>query len=409
MLKAILNSGKFVLASNLIERLVSVIIFWLIARVYGAEIYGQIATVFAFSGILDIFFQFGYPIYVQRETAKGSKNIHYIIRQMLSTRVIFSFLFILIALTYFHFVNPELPSVLVLLISSAVCIVSVSQIINAYFYGTHKNKVVMNSIIISRIFLFVLCITLLLLHYNYVYVLIIFFAAYTIQLIYLLLNWQKEENIKLDLLKDYDLKLNRQLIISCLPLAIAMVFNMTYDRVDTVLISAIKDFKQAGFYNAAYSLYKMPLMALSIIFVPAFSNITSISSSKEEVKKEFTRLFRVISFYAVICFCLLFFLADVIIHILYSNNFNESINVLKILSFSFFFLSLNNLTGMMVNSLSLNKPNIYILLSGLLINVLMNLFLINKIGIIGAAYSTLITEFVILVCQVCLINKYLKS
>ena len=409
MLKAILNSGKFVLASNLIERLASIIIFWLIARIYGAEIYGQIVTVFAFSGIADIFFQFGYPIYVQRETAKKSENISFIIKQMLATRIFFSFLFVLIVIVYFQFVNPGISISLTLIISLAVCIVSISQIINAYFYGILKNKIVLNAIIVSRFFLLACSITILFSHFSYLYALITFLTAYSIQLIYLIINWKNEERLKLNLFKNYDIKLNKQLIISCLPLAFAMIFIMSYDRVDTVLISAIKDFKQAGFYNAAYSLYKIPLLLLSIFLVPGFSKITSISHEKEYVKKEFYKLMIIIAGYSIICFCILFFPAVYIIHILFGNNFNPSVNVLKILSFSFFFLSLNNLTGMMINSLSLNKPNIYILLTGLTVNVLFNILLINKIGILGAAYSTLITEFIILAGQFYLIKKYLDS
>ncbi len=406
MIKSILSEGKHVLVANLFERFISIIIFWLIARLLGAEIYGQIVTVFAFSGIADVFFQFGFPIYIQRESAKNNPSIYNSINQMFSIRIWFSFLYLPVCVFYFVLFHPETSLLLVFTVSFAVFIQSINQIYNSYFFGTLNSKVVLISIIISRTLLIISALVFLGFRFNYHLTLISFFGSYILQLIILMKHYRQKTNflrsLKFSPQKDF------KLISSCFPLALVIIFSMSYDRIDSILIASLMNFKSTGFYNAAYSLYKLPLLPLSVLLVPAFSFVAKLKD-KEKTLSVFFKLILGVSMYATLFAIFLFCFSKDIIGFIYGNNFNSSVLVLNVLSFGLFFVILNNLTGMMINGLELNKKNTLILLLGLIINIFCNLLLIKKIGVAGAAWATVLSEAFILFAQFGLVLNYLRK
>jgi len=105
---------------------------------------------------------------------------------------------------------------------------------------------------------------------------------------------------------------------------------------------------------------------------------------------------------------LLFFSSFFIVKFLYTDKYYDSILVIKILSFALIGLGLNNLTGVILNGLGLFKENMYVTLTGLILNVIFNIIFIPMYGIIASALITIFTEYYIFIGDLFFIKRKLK-
>ena len=99
---------------------------------------------------------------------------------------------------------------------------------------------------------------------------------------------------------------------------------------------------------------------------------------------------------SIIISFLLFYFSDYLIITIYGSDYVESIITTKILSFSLIFVFLGVINEHWYINKKLQKFYAINVLLGAIINIMLNYFLIKIYGIVGAAYSTLITYFLII-------------
>lgn len=404
----LIRAGSFVLSANVIERLSSIIIFIMLARVYGAEQYGRIITVFTVCSLADIVYQFGFPTFIQRETARGNSLIEMFILKTLFLRCLFYIPFVLTVAVYFRIVQTQVIYSEIGIISFAVFLISICQIPNAYYFGKNRNSVVLFSIIYSRLLMVFASLPIIYLGKPTNWIFFVFAISYCIQF-YVLVRGFTWERFKLRR-KNYSesLNLNTILFKECWPLVFSAILVFGYDRIDTVLISIIKGYHDVAYYNIAYNAYKFPIIGLSLIFVPAYSKFSQLSNSAEMILASSKKMGLALLACTIVLSGIIYYFAGEIISIIYGGAYTRSAGILRLLSVSFIFLVLNNFTNLLVNSLKLNRANLKIFISGLIINIGLNLILIRVYGIMGAATATVMTELAIFVMQFYLIKGYFR-
>ncbi len=193
-----------------------------------------------------------------------------------------------------------------------------------------------------------------------------------------------------------------------MPLGLAVIFNLLYDKIDIILISAITNFNETAFYNIGYGVYKSSTIVFSFIFISGFTRISYLSRNKKAVRLFFKKYFIVL-----ICICIpltiiLITFSDILINLIYTRKYENASDILKILSIAIFGLAINNLTGIILNGLGLYKQNMIITLIGLIINVILNIIFIPQFGIKAAAVVTVITEYFIFAGDYYFLKKHLK-
>jgi len=194
-----------------------------------------------------------------------------------------------------------------------------------------------------------------------------------------------------------------------LPVGLSVILNFLYDKIDVLLISVLKDFQSVAYYNVGYGLFKASTLSFSFLLVSGFSLVSSISKNKEEVKLFFKEYSKIIFTICIIVSVLLFFLSEFIIRFLYTEKFQNSVVVLKILSFGVIAIGLNNLTGVVINGMGYFKIVMYITLYGLILNIVLNAAFIPQYGIIAASIITVITEYFIFFTEYYYLGKILKN
>ena len=175
---------------------------------------------------------------------------------------------------------------------------------------------------------------------------------------------------------------------------------MVYDRIDVLLIQKIISLEAVSFYAIAYSLYKIPSIFIPIVLTPLFTDLSSEFEKNKKIDlsilKNLSLLLLILSVCSIIT---IYFLADVLIGLTYGDKYLSSTNLLILLVFALPFLFLNNLTGVILNSIKKEKVAFYSAVIAAIFNILINVLLLNFVGIEGAVVSTIITEILILLIQ----------
>ena len=188
----------------------------------------------------------------------------------------------------------------------------------------------------------------------------------------------------------------KPIIKAAWPLSIAAVFSALLVNIDTVMIGWFKDATNVGLYAAAQRpialLYILPTLIVGGFF-PALARFAN--KDKEQFGDVLERGLKFIFLAAFPIAIGIILTADQIVSVLYGAEYILSASSLRI-------LSLTILTafpiGIIIHGIfAYDKQHILVPLwaTGTLLNIGLNLLLIPRMGISGAAWASLITQIVI--------------
>ena len=190
-------------------------------------------------------------------------------------------------------------------------------------------------------------------------------------------------------------------------MGLGVFFVVVYDRVDILLIQRIIGAESVGIYAVAYSLYKIPYLFSGIFLTPLYSDLSAEFEMKKRISYEkVKKLTLFLIFFYLLAIIVVSFSAETLVELVYGKKYFLSVNILKLLVIALPFLFLNNLTGVILNSIKREKNAFYSTMIASLLNVLVNILLLNLIGLVGAVISTIITEILVFLIQLSYILKF---
>lgn len=195
------------------------------------------------------------------------------------------------------------------------------------------------------------------------------------------------------LYKDYEVKLSfvNPIIVNLLKLGVIyalsfLVIQLNY-RVDVLLLQWLSDARQIGLYSLGVSvselLWQIPL-AVSIVVMSRTANTTNLKKTNEDTAK----LLRISLLLGVVLSLFIYILAPYIIPLVFGEKFKQSVLIIQtimpgIIMVIIFRILSGQLSGM-------GKPLIALkaFVPALILNLILNYFLIPEYGGMGAAIST---------------------
>ena len=189
--------------------------------------------------------------------------------------------------------------------------------------------------------------------------------------------------------------LAKKLLKGSLPLILAGVINSIQMKIDQVMINEILGSTEVGYYAVAVNLSAVWFSIGVIICNSVFPAIINAKKISEELY--YLRIQKLFIFLVAISYALsisVYFLSEKIISVLYGEVFISAAPVLAIQIFSVIFVYLGVSSGRWMISENKSVLNLYRNLLGVIVNILANIFLIKKYGIIGAAYASLLAYIV---------------
>ena len=196
-------------------------------------------------------------------------------------------------------------------------------------------------------------------------------------------------------LKHFDLTVGKKLLLDSWPLILSSIAIMVYMRIDQVMIKEMLNARAVGLYSAAVKLsevwYFVPMIITNSLF-PAIVNAKK--QSEELYYKRLQRLYTLMIWIAIAIVLPMVFFSDWIINCLYGSAYNEASSVLKIYVWAGVFVFLGVASSQYLIVQNYTRISFFRTFLGAIVNVILNIILIPKYEINGAAMATLVSYFV---------------
>jgi len=191
-----------------------------------------------------------------------------------------------------------------------------------------------------------------------------------------------------------DKKIMKTLLLASLPIIVSGLINSFFRRFDQVLVQNLLGSTENGYYSVSKKISE------SIYFIPAaismsiFPTLVKISKDKKKFDSIYMKMSSILFFISMTIVIFIVAFSDFLIPTLFGQEFSSAAFLLKIsiLAAPFVFLDSLNIRWLLIN----NKQKYYIVSSlfGLVTTISMNIFLLNKIGVAGAAISYPVSWFI---------------
>lgn len=385
-------------------------LFWAVylARELGEKDFGIYSTVAAFVGLFIIIPELGVGTIVIRDIAQDRSKVDIYLGGSLLLRFFLSALTIgVIIFTAYLLGYSKDIIILIVLAGLAVVVNSLGTVGNDIFFGFERMKLVSLFNFLVVFLPIVLGFAVLL----YGYGLLGIFATRVIaaMCVAFFIWWITLKNFSLPR-HFLDLNFIKYLFKEGLPIGLASLFFMIYDKVDRVMLSKMMNFEAVGWYSAAAILIQ-PIV--SIVWVPYVNTIFPVMSRFHKGNiGNFNWLCRktVIFILAVTLPVAIggTILSDKIIFFLYKKAYGNSIGVFQILIWSIIFMVFSAFLCRVLMVLGRQKLYLAISFLGVVINIGLNFLLIPKYGYIGAGIATVVTQILLMLVYLQVVYKIFK-
>lgn len=383
------NTGWMAFA-QIYQMVISLFIGVISARYLGPTNYGTINYAASYISFFTIFCALGLEGIVVKEMISKREQEGIILGSGIAMRLIAGVLSMIAVCVIVYFLNPN---------DSVLLTVTFLQSIILPFNAFHLIDMWYQSKLNSKVSTIIRCISYTLMSLYKIYLLITgksveWFAFSTsldsllIALMFMLM-YRRNGTRKLK----FDYNTSKELLLQSYHLIISTMMAVLYSQMDRVMIGKMMTQTDVGFYTAAATICNM------WVFIPqAFANSARpvIMELKDKDSNMYIRRLKQLIgfiFWIGALFSIVFtVMADFIIHVLYGDAYTMTKGPLVILIWSTVFSSLSYPRSIWM--ICENKQNYtkYILIWGVILNLILNYFGIKYFGIIGAAIATLFTE-----------------
>ena len=383
-----------------IGRFLKLILIIYVARVLGATGYGEFTFALSFVSLFVIFSDFGLTQIIVREFAQdGEREKEF--SSIFSLRIILSLgVLFLISIGSF-LITPNL------VIRKAIWILAVYILVDslsATFFAFLKARQqmqyeatakILEAVVVTGLGFFIMSIFPSVENLSYSYL----FAALSALTFILIFFHFKIFPLKISFKKT----IWKKFLSLSWPLGLAAVFATIYGNIDSSFMGYLGEISQTGWYNAAYKIIGVTLIPPALIsqaFYPALS--IAFKESKERLQRIWNLQTELMILFAVPLVVGGITLAPRIIDFIYDPSFSPSVLVFQLLIIMaglFFICSSFSQILIVFNQ---QRKFLWVALWGAIINIGLNLALIPRLSLYGAAFTRVITQILIL----CLLLKF---
>jgi O-antigen/teichoic acid export membrane protein len=361
-----------------------------VVRYLGPDQFGIYSYAISFYGLFVAFVSLGMESISIRELVKHPENRDEILGSVFYSQLIGAVIAIsLISLTLLITSETLFTSFLILIISLS-SFFQTFNVIDYYFRSTVKAKYSVYVLLSSVVLISIIKLMLIIIKAP----IILFVVAYSIEFIFNAIGYfivYHKQKLKISRWK-FDKHRAKVLFKDSWPLILSGVVVSIYMKIDQVLIKNMLDVREVGFYAVAVRLseswYFIPV-AISNALFPAIVNAKAIS--KELYLSRLQKLYDILAWLAIGIAIPVSFLSNQIITILYGKDFLPASPVLTIYIWAGVAVFLGVASSQFLVTENLTKISFYRTAIGMIINIILNLILIPKYGIIGSAVATLIS------------------
>ncbi len=384
------NTG-WMFASRVLSMIISFITTTFIARRLGPGNFGQLSYAVSFVSIFSVISSLGIDNVLYRDLIKNpDKKREFLGSALIIKLVAGLFAVILVIISALLWVENDVSRILIVILSGTF-LFNAFQIISYEFQARVQSKYPSIISLSVALILNVLKIVVIMSGKGVIYLAFLLLLESVLYAIFYLFaykrnydgkitDWEFNKNISVVLLKD------------SWPIIFTSAFALIYARIDQVLIKHLMDAENVGIYSSAVAIAEAWYFLPNIIMPSLFPAIVNAKQTSEEIY--YSRIKRLAIFLLILSIGVAVFttlLAPTIINVIYGPAFMNASLILKIYVWSSIGTFLGSLAINYLIAENRKKILAFITFVPMITNVILNLILIPKYGIVGSAYATLIS------------------
>ena len=400
--------------------------FWILGievgvqNAVGAEMYGLYFSIFNISYIFNILLDLGITNFNTRNTARHPVLINKYLPNILTTKILLLGLYAIVTFTAgtcLGYNSQQFKLLAWLCVNQALN--SLILYLRSNFEGLMLFRWDSILSVMDRLIMIAICGMLLAIPSTHAAFSIEWFvyaqtAAYVVTVVAAFAALLRHAELK-------KLKWNRlfslAILRKSLPFALLTLLMATYNRIDPVLLQILSPDGNgnlnAGIYAGAFRLLDALTMIaylVSIPLLPVYSRLTrqhELGSDNTDIRSTTAMVFAMMMVFAVTAACALSSQAESIMQLFYRDSANDYAGVFQILIFSIIPISITYVFGTLLTAGGLLKQLNKYALATLIINVMVNIILIPRIGVRGSAWASITAQSVMAAAQLMAsIKKY---
>lgn len=363
-----------------------------VARYLGPENFGVFSYIQSFVGLFIVVATLGLDGVVVRELVKTPNKVKELVGTAFFMRIIGFVLLMAILLIAINFTSNSHDENIYIIIFACSALFQSFNVIDFYFQSKVHSKYVVYANIISLVTSSLAKIILILFKAPlFAFVLVFVLDSFLLAINLIIQYYRNGSNLLNWVYNKIDAK---KLISDSWPLILSGIVIAVYMKIDQVMIKEMLGSKDVGQYAAAVKLseawYFIPMVICNSLF-PAIVNAKATNFNLYE--RRMRNLYGFLVWGSISVAVLTTILGDWGVQLLYGNSYSGTASVLKIHIWAGIFVGLGVASSKWYITENLQKYSFYRTLLGAVVNVTLNLILIPRYGIVGAAYATLIAQF----------------
>lgn len=361
-----------------------------VARYLGPELFGVYSYALAFTAIFAGIAKLGLDGIVVRELVNNPKDRDIYLGTAFWLKVIGAILAIILMAAFVPFTSNDSTINLFIFIIASGLIFQSFEVVEFYFQSKVLAKIISICKVIQLLISLIIKIYLVLTESELIwFVVVTVFDTVTLAISYLIAY--KFQNIS-PFFKQFNFSMAKLLLRDSWPLTFSSIVVMIYMRIDQIMIKEMLGQYEVGIYSAAVRLseafYFIPTLLSASLF-PAIINAKKIS--KELYRIRLQRLYTLMFWIAITISILITLLSNWLVPFLFGKEYIESSKILIVHIWTMPFVFLLVASGKWFISESLTLMAFFRNLAAAILNVFLNLTLIPQLGLVGAAFATLIS------------------
>jgi O-antigen/teichoic acid export membrane protein len=391
--------------------------FWILGvdrsvqNAVGSQEYGIYYALFNFSFLLNILLDFGITNFNNKNIAQNNHLLNKHLSSIIVLRFMLSIAYMLVTLIAGLIIDYNIVQLQILFVLAFnQVLLSLILYLRSNLAGLHLFKTDSFISILDRLIMIMICGSLLWGNITdkkfqiewYIYGQTVAYALTALITFVIVMDKAKLKKIK------WNLAFFLMILKKSYPYAVLVLLMTFYNRIDAVMLERMlpDGARQSGIYASAYRLLdasNMIAFLFASLLLPIFSRMIKQKDSLDEMVK---LAFSLLIVPAVIVAAGSFFYRKDLMELLYHENLEEAAKVFGMLMSCFVAISTTYIFGTLLTANGNLKELNLMAASGMLVNIILNYFLIPPYLAVGSAMVSLLTQFLIAISQV-LLTQYL--
>ena len=388
-------------------KLVGYIVITILVRYLSKDEMGVFLFAASLATFFALFTSMGTAQYLIREVSEKPQQALKSFSRVFSLRLILQVIFFFILNGFVYLTKPDILET-VILTSIYVFLEDLYFTVSLFFLGLRQ--VIYRTIthISAKILLLGLILLVTRFKVSLNLILVCFILANLFLIIFsLLVVWFKDGR--------FYLYWNRTVFIKILrisfPFFIITFLSSVQLNIDTLMLGYMRSYSTVATYTTGAKLFEVSqfvIRPIPMVFFPISAGLI-VHQNWNQAKNLFQKLLLVTGVFGIIVTILVLITADLAVSIIFGDAYFETTQIVRVLFLSVPFLFMGVICLFYSNALHIESKAMWVLVVGVLCNITLNFIGIYYIGIVGAAWSTVISQTIITIALIILNFRYLLA